>query len=216
MSSIFFRSKIRQRRLKIISTLAALAIALAAGLVFAVGAWLDYSQDPAAADLIVVLGGGYSRPFYAADLYRQGYAKEIWLCRPRPDPSVKLVTGLGIAMLSEEEIGRQILLRRGVPAAHIHIYGQNVKSTVDEAIIFKRAVDVRGKRILVVTARQHARRAGIIFRSVLREAAPITVVATPYESFSRPWWKDQDMARWAVLELSKTAYYMVGGRFLSQ
>lgn len=215
MSSIFFRSKIRRQRIKLAALLSALGLAAALGLLAAVGQWLDYSQEPAPADLIVALGGGYARPFYAADLYRQGLSKEIWVCRPRPEAAVKLVRDLGIPMLTEEEIDRQILLRRGVPEAAIHLYGRDVRSTVDEALTLKRSVDLRGKKVLLVTSRQHARRAGIIFRRVLKEAARVTVAATPYEPFARPWWKDQDMARWAVLEVAKTVYFLGGGRFLS-
>jgi hypothetical protein len=41
------------------------------------------------------------------------------------------------------------------------------------------------------------------------------VVATPYEPFPREWWKDQDAARHVVLELSKIAFYLLGGQFSS-
>jgi uncharacterized SAM-binding protein YcdF (DUF218 family) len=200
--------------------LLALALLGAAGLAAAAAAgvdsWLDYSEEPESADMIVVLGGGFSRPFYAADLYRRGLSKEIWLCRPRPDPALKLVRELGVRVPLEEEINVEILRRRGVPASSIRLYGADVRSTADEARVFGREADARGRRLLVVTSRPHARRAALIFRAALPEAGKITVAASPYEPFVRPWWKDQDMARWAVLELAKTAYYIGGGRFFSR
>lgn len=182
--------------------------------VWAVGWFLDYSDEPAPADLIVVLAGGFARPLYAADLFHQGIAPEIWLARPYRGPGIQLALEAGTEIPTEESINREILLKRGVPSSRIHLYGREVMSTANEAASFGRAVDLRGKRVLVVTSRTHARRARWVFRTSL-PGVEIRVAATPYEGFTRKWWTQQVLARAAVLEISKALYYLFGGRFMS-
>ncbi len=186
---------------------------LAAG-VWAIGWFLDCSDEPEPADLMVVLAGGFARPFYAADLFHEGIAPEIWLTRPYRGPGIKLALEAGVRIPTEESINREILLKRGVPSSRIHLYGREVMSTANEAASLGRAVDLRGKRVLVVTSRTHARRARWVFRTSL-PGVEIRVTATPYEGFTRKWWTQQFLARAAVLETSKTLYYLFGGRFMS-
>lgn len=184
--------------------LAALALA-------AVGWWIDFSEEPQASDLIVVLAGNYTRPPYAADLYLRGLAPEIWLGRPLRTEPERIVLGLDIPLPPEERINRQILLKKGVPASRIRFYGENVNSTVEEAEALERSVDTAGKRVLVVTSRAHARRARLIFRKYHPKAA-LRVAATPYEYRVRWWWTDKILAGNAILETFKTAYYLLDGR----
>ena len=164
--------------------------------------------------MIVLLDGGISRPLYAADLYKDGFAPEIWVSRPYRPQGVLIAVEAGVHIPANEAVAREILVKRGVPPESIRFYGRAVKSTINEALALKRAVETRGKQILVVTSRTHARRAGWIFRSV-HPAAEIRVTATPYEAFTRRWWTSQSMAEAAVLETSKMVYYLLGGRFLS-
>lgn len=180
----------------------------------AVGWWLDYSDKPAKSDLIVVLAGSPARPFYAADLYRGGFAPEIWLSRPYRAPAERMAVEAGVLFPAEEEINRQILVKRGVPPERIRLFGEAVVSTANEALALKKALDPKGKRILVVTSRYHARRARYILRTTL-PGAEIRVVATPYEKFTRKWWSSHAMARAGVLETAKWIYYLLGGRFVS-
>ena len=178
------------------------------------GWWIDYSEPPRKADLMVVLAGSYSRPLYAADLYTQGLAPEIWLARVHRPPADLRVVSLGVALPAEEETNRQILLKSGVPASAVRLYGTGVMSTANEASSLSRAADTRGKTVLLVTSRYHARRAGWIFRSAL-QGADVVVSATPHEEFTRRWWTRQVLARNAILECSKALFYLLGGRFLS-
>jgi uncharacterized SAM-binding protein YcdF (DUF218 family) len=197
----------------------ALLCAAAALLLAGLAAWLpgwfiDFSDVPRKADMIVVLAGAYSRPFYAADLYREGLAPEIWLSRPYRPPSELKAVSLGVPIPAEEENNRAILLRLGVSADKIHLYGASTMSTANEAVAFRRAADPRGKTVLVVTSRWHARRAKWVFRHDL-PGARVLVCATPYEEFSRRWWSSQDLARGAIMESAKMLYYLLGGRFLN-
>src|SRR5207248_2597173 len=99
-------------------------------------------------------------------------------------------------------------------AARIHLYGNDVQSTLDEALALKREAPVKGKKILLVTSRWHARRARWIFRRTLRQS---NVVATgvPGGPSALRWWKDQDMTYAALQEPAKMLYYLLGGGFVS-
>jgi uncharacterized SAM-binding protein YcdF (DUF218 family) len=78
---------------------------------------------------------------------------------------------------------------------------------------FVREFDYRGKKILIVTSRYHARRARLIFRRLL-PGADIRVVG-PQDRDYRHWWRDRELADQGVLEVAKLVYFLVGGRFLS-
>lgn len=170
---------------------------------------------PAKADMIVVLGGSPTRPLYAADLYREGVAPEVWVPRPYRGSAAELLEELRARPEPEEEVYRRILLRKGVPAGRIRIYGDGVMSTSDEAVSLRREARLDGKRLLVVTSPWHARRARWVFRREL-PGTEVSVAATPYEEFSRRWWTRQALANAAILETAKVAYYLLGGRFLSR
>lgn len=193
---------------------AAVLTILATGAVFGLNWWVDSSDAPAKSDMIVALAGGFARPFYAADLYREGYAPEVWISRPAGDPSEALLATVGIKRRTEWEIDREILLRRGVPAARIHLYGDGVLSTANEALALKAAVDTRDKRVLVVTSRFHARRARIIFRRLL-PGATVRVVATTYEPPLRRWWRDRFLAEYVMIEPVKMVFYWLGGMYVA-
>ncbi|MBI5910730.1 MAG: YdcF family protein [Betaproteobacteria bacterium] len=189
----------------------AAAIGAAAGLSYAAD-WLSAGDRPQKADAILVLGGGYSRPFQAADLHRQGLARKIYVSVPAREDQHRLLDDAGIAFPREEEIVRQVLLKKGVPASAIEYLGKDLISTAAEAQA-ARALFANGTpRLLVVTSPYHLRRARMIFRDIL-PAADIRVIATGYDPLPQVWWKDQNAARNVLLELAKITFYQFGGRF---
>ncbi|MCX5794259.1 MAG: YdcF family protein [Elusimicrobia bacterium] len=190
---------------------------LAAAVLFAstlagVGWWLDCGDAPRGSDIIVVLGGGFARPIYGADLYRQGLAPEVWHGRLLPDEGEALVRGLGVALPRETDVNHAILLKKGVPEKAIRLYGQDLNSTNDEAKALAREYASRGKTILLVTSRCHARRARLIFRRRL-PGARVIVCPTPYETFDRRWWRHKTLTLNAVMEMLKLANYLAGSPF---
>jgi uncharacterized SAM-binding protein YcdF (DUF218 family) len=191
----------------ILASAAASRLALAA-----VSWWIDCADPPQRADIIVVLGGGFARPIYAADLYKRGLAPEVWLSRILPDEDEKLVRGLGITLPRETEINHAILLKKGVPERAIRLYGRDVNSTSDEAGALAREFDGRGKRIILVTSRYHDRRTRLIFRHRL-PGAQVIVCPTPYETFDRRWWRHKSLGLNAASEMFKLANYLAGSPF---
>lgn len=198
--------------------------ALAAGLLFALFSlpaaflfmswWIDGADEPEPADLIVVLAGLPSRPLYAAELYAKGLAPEVWTSRPYRRPDEQILLDLGVRYQLEEDLNREILEKKGVPKENIHLYGNGVVSTFEEALALSKALDVTGKTLLIVTSRWHARRARLIFRRALPDSR-IIVAGSPHESFTRRWWRDHILARSVVMEAVKTLYYALGGRSTS-
>jgi uncharacterized SAM-binding protein YcdF (DUF218 family) len=189
----------------------AAAIGAAAGLNYA-GEWLSAGDRPQKADAILVLAGSYSRPFQAADLYRQGYARKIYISAPARDDQYRLLDEAGVAFPREEEVVREVLLKKGVPASAIETFGKDSISTAAEARAARALFGTGAPRLLVVTSPYHLRRAKITFSDAL-PAADIRVIATSYDAFPQAWWKDQSAARNVLLELAKIAFYQLGGRF---
>jgi len=194
----------------LVGSLIALA-ASAVGLGY-VADWLSVADRPQKADAILVLGGGYSRPFQAADLYRQGYARRIYITAPVRDEQLRLLDAAGIAFPREEDVVRQVLLKKGVPAAAIEYLGKDLISTAEEAQAARALFARRAPRLLVVSSPYHLRRARIIFTDAL-PGADIRVIATSYDRFPSSWWKNQSAAGSVLLELAKITFYQLGGRF---
>ena len=189
----------------------AAAIGAAAGLTYAAD-WLSAGDRPQKADAILVLGGGYSRPFQAADLYRQGFARKIYVSVPAREDQYRLLDEAGVSFPREEEVVREVLLKKGVPASAIEYFGKASVSTAAEAQAARALFATGAPRLLVVTSPYHLRRARMTFSDAL-PAADIRVIATSYDPFPQVWWKDQSAARNVLLELAKIIFYQLGGRF---
>jgi uncharacterized SAM-binding protein YcdF (DUF218 family) len=189
----------------------AAAIGAAAGLTYAAD-WLSAGDRPQKADAILVLGGGYSRPFQAADLYRQGLARKIYVSVPAREDQHRLLDEAGVSFPREEEVVREVLLKKGVPASAIEYFGKASVSTAAEAQAARALFATGAPRLLVVTSPYHLRRARMTFSDAL-PAADIRVIATSYDPFPQVWWKDQSAARNVLLELAKITFYKLGGRF---
>ena len=195
----------------LLALLLASAIACAAGL-YTMSDWLSAADQPQKADAIVVLGGGFERPFQAADLYRQGYAPRIYVSAPAREHQYRILDEAGIPYPREEDIVREVLLKKGVPASAIALLGKDLISTAGEAQAARALFAQRSVKLLVVTSPYHLRRARMIFTDAL-PAADIRMIATGYDPFPQAWWKSQSAARNVLLELAKIAYYELGGRF---
>ena len=206
------KNRSRALRAARLAGLAALVIACSAWLaVRAVGWWIDCGEEPVKSDIMVVLAGDYARPAFAAGLYAQGYAPDVWISRPERTPALAKLDGLGIHLPREESINRDILIKRGVPEIHVRLYGRDARSTAEEAEALRGEFPSAGKKILIVTSRFHVRRARMIFRRLL-PGAEIHVVAEPYDASQKEWWKDRELADNAILETFKTVYFLLGGR----
>jgi uncharacterized SAM-binding protein YcdF (DUF218 family) len=141
----------------------------------AVGAlegWLDVSERPQNADVIVILGGGIqcasnelasnslARLVRGLELWRQGFA-------PRVTVSEAGTTMIGPSCGNESTIFRRTIGRLYPDGGPEIITLPKVKTTRDEAEQTAKFAKARGwKRVLVVTSPTHTRRARATFRDV--------------------------------------------------
>jgi uncharacterized SAM-binding protein YcdF (DUF218 family) len=192
-----------------------IVVAIGGGIVFWFAAdWLAGGDTPRRADVIVVLAGAPERVLYAADLYNQRFAPRVLLSRPALDIHEPLFARFGVRMPREEETSTKILTASGVPAAAIDYFGNGSKSTVDEMEALRARYGGQRLSMLVVTSPLHVRRAALVARDVLGGTGiGLTFVATPYEPVPARWWSSQDSARSVVLEVMKTVFYHLGGRY---
>jgi uncharacterized SAM-binding protein YcdF (DUF218 family) len=163
--------------------------------------WLTADENVAAADVVVVLGGGGAeRLEHGARMFHQVGARELWC-----------TGGETLDAISRRTVVRDVrefATLRGVPADAIRILPS--ASTWDDAHEISVAAASTGfKRILVVTSWYHGRRA---MRSVAKvlEGTDVQVffAATPASSFSRTdWWRTEEGRRVVAAEVSKTVYY---------
>ena len=206
---------------KIVKRFAVVFIILAALLsiivfaAFNVVDWLGGSDRPEPSRAIMVLSGPPSRALYAADLYSEGYAKDVYVTRPVREHYFKLTDDLGVYFPRTEQVQKDVLMKKGVPEKNIHIVGNDCKSTVDEAKTANSIFSGEGCSVLVVSSPYHVKRARMIFRDNVRKCR-FKVLATPYEPFPKKWWTDQDSARNILLEVTKIVFYKLGGRFESK
>ena len=179
--------------------LAFLLMLAGAGVVVLAGAlaipgWLTRSDAPEAAIAIVVLGGDPTRGLEAAELYRAGYAKRVFITAPIRARWEQRLDKLGIFSPRQEDLTRAVLTAGGVPDSAIELLG-GAPGTV-----------------LVVTSPFHVARSRLIVGAELPRER-VRVIGSRFEPFPERWWSDQEAARDVVLETVKIAFFVAGGRF---
>ena len=182
---------------------------LAAGAVVLLGFWGLYpvvlsgmasflvkAEDPAKADIVVVLAGDSNgnRVLKAAELVRKGFA-------PRA-----LVSGPYMHYHNHEsELAIPFAVKHGYPAEYFVPFPNYVTSTRAESravVKYLRYMAIR--RYLLVTSDYHTRRAGKLFR----KAGPdleVRVIAAPDADFRADgWWKTRQGRKQFFFEWAKT------------
>jgi uncharacterized SAM-binding protein YcdF (DUF218 family) len=204
----------RPRRWLVGVLLAFVLVGLPAVMFFYAGHLLVQEREPRPADIGVILAGKFTRAMYAADLYHQGLIPAIWITRPEREQGLAQLDELGVPYPRQEEISRQVLLKKGVPADRIGFIGEGLVNTIAEARLVSRMLGAapQYRSVLVITSKFHVRRAEAIFRHVLASSpgVAVVVVGTPYDRFvADRWWTDRDSARQIFFETAKLALFWV-------
>lgn len=166
----------------------------------AAGRYLEApAQAPAAADLIVALGGDHTeRSRKAAELYKLGFAPKVML------------TGMEGTPDQTNPRARHII-KEGVPATALIFDGHSTNSW-GEAVNTLQVMRERGMRtVLVVSDPPHMRRlnwawgkvfagSGLTFRPVVCDAADWNAAR---------WWSRKKFLYFVVNEYLKLVYYLV-------
>ncbi len=129
-------------------------------------------------------------------------------------PVTILLEGLDIKVMREEEINRQVLLKKGVPESGIIFLGKSSLSSVEEAEELKKIAKDGNFRFLIVASPYQARRVKMIFKDKIK-GPEVTVVSTPYEKVPKRWWTNKYAATEVILELTKILFYKTGYSFRS-
>jgi uncharacterized SAM-binding protein YcdF (DUF218 family) len=187
---------------RLIILLAILALAVGVTAFRGAGRWLVREDPLVAADAIVVLSGSMpQRAEGAADLYRAGYAPEVWVTPP-DSPEAEL-SEMGIRFVGEEEYSRQVLIHQGVPASAIRILPDAVINTEEEIEEIAREMQASHKsHVLIVTSAQHTRRVRTLWSRLAASNQIATVEAAAEDPFDRDhWWRNTHDAYAVVREM---------------
>jgi uncharacterized SAM-binding protein YcdF (DUF218 family) len=154
-------------------------------------AWLAYpSQQPRRAEVIAVLGGGLERTAYGAELYRQGFAPELWH------------TGFPEARARVE----RYLLEAQLPREDIAYLPSHSTWSDGEAIIS--AARARGVHdILLVTSWYHSRRSMCVLKQQLAGSGIAVTYVAPPGSGPEDWWRHARARGFVAAEFFKLGYY---------
>ena len=172
-------------------------------------------EDPLQrADAIAVLAGtSMDRPLEAADLYREGYAPRIVLTHRSPEASYETLAERGVAVSSEADEQREILVRIGVPTNAIVVPQRIHDNTAQEAQTFRALAVAHGwRRLIIVTSKYHLRRAGFAIRREMDGTdVQIEMHGTRYEEVHPDrWWTTRSDLRWVLDEGAKLIAYRLG------
>jgi uncharacterized SAM-binding protein YcdF (DUF218 family) len=187
---------------RLIILLAILALAVGVTAFRGAGRWLVREDPLVAADAIVVLSGSMpQRAEGAADLYRAGYAPEVWVTPP-DSPEAEL-SEMGIRFVGEEEYSRQVLIHQGVPASAIRILPDAVINTEEEIEEIAREMQASHKsHVIIVTSAQHTRRVRTLWSRLAASNQIATVEAAAEDPFDRDhWWRNTHDAYAVVREM---------------
>jgi len=207
------------RRFLLATGIGALAL-LFAGIYgfFHAGLWLVREDGLEKSQAIVVLSGGLpNRALGAAQIYRGGFAKEIWLTQPlQPGAAME---DLHLPYAGEEQYNRMVLIAHGVPPAKIRLLTPRILNTADELRAVAAALDQQpGTTAIVVTAKAHTRRVRVLWKKISQgHQGSLLVRASSEDSFAPAhWWRTTNEAldvvreylgllnAWAGLPLSHT------------
>jgi len=157
----------------------------------AAGRWLIREDPLSPADVIVVLSGSMPyRAEKAAEVFRAGYAPEVWVSRP-VNPASELEK-LRIHFIGEEEYSREVLIREGIPEHAVRILSEVILDTEQEVQEVAREMKRTGKTsAIIVTSPQHTRRVRTLWAKLVRGNQKAIVRAAFEDPFDADhWWRN--------------------------
>jgi uncharacterized SAM-binding protein YcdF (DUF218 family) len=177
------------------------------------GAWLVVVDPLEKADAIVVLGGTmYERPMEAVELYKEGWAPRIYLFRQVSDWGEAVLVERNFQYTREVDLQIEVMGRLGVPREVIGILAQ-ANSTAEEAdLVLALVTREKFSRVIVVTSKQHTRRARLVMNRKINPAG-VAVIVRP-SRFDRSdvdrWWTNRSTLRFTLFEIQRLLGYWLG------
>jgi uncharacterized SAM-binding protein YcdF (DUF218 family) len=179
----------KRHRRWVLLLLAPLVVAIGAIAFRDAGYWLIREDPLQKGDVIVVLSGGLPyRANGAANIFKSGYAPEVWVSRPE-GPQQDLAA-LGVHFVGEEEYNREILIRQAVPDSAIEILPDIIVNTQQEVSEISREMRRTGKHtVIIVTSPEHTRRVKTLWAKLVGDDPRLIVRSAPGDPFDpNRWW----------------------------
>ena len=202
-----------KRTLKRLAALAAVLLVVAAVAAPRLGAWLVVEDPLQKADAIFVLGGTmFERPLEAVDLYHEGWAPRMLLMRQIADFGEAELEQRGVTFQREIDVQVDVLTKLGVPRQAIVILPPQ-NSTRDEAdALLDAAVTNHWARVIVVTSKQHTRRARLVIaRRLAGTNSRVIMRASRYDHADvDAWWRHRSTLRFTLFESQRLIAYWLG------
>lgn len=171
---------------------------------------VEDSLRPAAA--IVALGGQAPfRQIEAARLYHAGWAPLVFVVQEGPSDEAEALRELGIQVVPEWELSRQVLLRRDVPASAIIVpKGQSI-GTLEELQAAYAALGQKEEPVILVTSKYHTRRTRLTWHYVTRGRSQAIVRPAARDPFDpERWWQQRRFVLSVVREYLGLINYYAG------
>jgi uncharacterized SAM-binding protein YcdF (DUF218 family) len=177
------------------------------------GAWLVVEDPLQKADAIIVLGGTmYERPLEAVDVHKAGWAPRIYLFRQVADFGETQLIARGVPYLREIDIQVDVLRRLGVDPDAIHVLNEAGHTAEEAAQLFELAAREKFARLIIVTSKQHTRRARLVMTRRLDDlGVQVIMRASRYDrSDVERWWANRSTLRFTLFETQRLLGYWVG------
>ena len=177
------------------------------------GAFLVVSDPLQKADAIVVLGGTiYERQLEAVDLYKAGMAPRICLFREISDYGERELIARHVPYLRAVDVQIDAMEKLGVPRSAITILDE-ADSTAEEAShVLQLVQQDHLSKIIVITSKQHTRRARLVLgRRLARAGVTLMVHPTAYDKAdAERWWHERSTLRFTLFESQRLFLYWIG------
>ncbi len=177
------------------------------------GSFLVVEDPLEKADAIFVLGGTrYERPLEAVELFKADWAPRITLMRQISDSGEVELMKRGVPYRREVDEQVEVLGRLGVAAAAITVLNE-ANSTAEEAdALHEIATRERWRRVIVVTSKQHTRRARLVMRRRMAgTGVDVVVRASRFDQADvERWWLNRSTLRFTLFESQRLFGYWIG------
>ncbi|HEX7281703.1 MAG TPA: YdcF family protein [Vicinamibacterales bacterium] len=177
------------------------------------GAWLVVADRLEKSDAIVVLGGTmYERPLEAIDLLNDGWAPRIYLFREIADWGEVELLKRGVPYTRSVDVQIDAMVRLGVPRDAIHVLDQANSTAEESTHVLRLVTREKYSRVIVVTSKQHTRRARLVMRRRL-DGTGVELIVRPSRYDLSPvdrWWSNRSTLRFTLFEAQRLLGYWIG------
>jgi uncharacterized SAM-binding protein YcdF (DUF218 family) len=177
------------------------------------GAWLVVQDPLEKSDAIFVLGGTmFERPLEAVDLYHEGWAPRILLFRQIADKGEAELIRRGVPYPREVDTQITVMEQLGVPRSAIVVLDPADSTAAEAGYLREAALRNRYTRLIVVTSKQHTRRARLAMARRLDPAGIKVIIRySRYDlADAEHWWRERETLRFTLFEWQRLLGYWTG------